>query len=162
MRGYPNSQGRLTFLYLDLGDLNSIRYSVDDFLSRESRLDVLWNNAGVMLPPQGSTTSQGYELQLGTNNIGHFLFTKLLYPTLKETSKISPAASVRVVWVSSTAALRAPNPAFDISNMDYHIDESAAKKYARSKAGNVLHACEFARRSKADGIISLVSSSLTS
>lgn len=156
-RRHPCSSGQILFLHLDLADLSTIRRSVDEFLSRESRLDVLWNNAGVMWPPQGSVTAQGYELQLGTNNVGHFLFTKLMYPVLAKTARTSPTASVRVVWVSSAAALRAPTPAVNFANMDYKNDESPQYKYTRSKAGNVLHACELARQAKNDGIISVVS-----
>ncbi|GFG26086.1 uncharacterized oxidoreductase C736.13 [Aspergillus udagawae] len=151
----PNSTGGLIYLHLDLGDLSSIRISVDEFLRKESRLDVLWNNAGVMVPPAGSKTVQGYELQLGTNNLGHFLFTHLLYPILKRTADSSAPGSVRVVWVSSSVAEMAPTPAIDFSNMDYQREEGAWRKYARSKAGSVLHASEFARRAKGDGIISL-------
>ncbi|GFF56881.1 uncharacterized oxidoreductase C736.13 [Aspergillus udagawae] len=151
----PNSTGELVYLHLDLGDLASIRISVDKFLRKETRLDVLWNNAGVMVPPAGSKTVQGYELQLGTNNLGHFLFTHLLYPILKRTANASTPGSVRVVWVSSSVAEMAPTPAIDFSNMDYQREEGAWRKYARSKAGSVLHASEFARRAEGDGIISL-------
>jgi NAD(P)-dependent dehydrogenase (short-subunit alcohol dehydrogenase family) len=56
----PHSTGELVYLHLDLGDLASIRSSVDEFLRKESRLHVLWNNAGVMVPPAGSKTVQGY------------------------------------------------------------------------------------------------------
>jgi retinol dehydrogenase-12 len=73
-------------------------------LSKEKKLDVLWNNAGVMIPPQGSKTAQGYELQLGTNNIAPFLFTKLLTPILQSTAKTAPPRTVRVVWLSSSVA----------------------------------------------------------
>ncbi|KAJ9360160.1 hypothetical protein C8Q69DRAFT_466861 [Paecilomyces variotii] len=152
---YPDSKGQLIFLHLDLGDLTTIRKSAEEFLKKESRLDVLWNNAGVMVPPAGSKTAQGYELQLGTNNIGHFLFTHFLRPVLKQTAESSPKGSVRVVWVSSSMAEIAPKPAIDFSNMDYHRDENQWRKYARSKAGNVLHACEFARQVKKEGIISV-------
>lgn len=156
-REHPTSSGQLEYLYLDLGDLTTIRKSAEEFLRKESRLDVLWNNAGVMVPPPGSKTVQGYELQLGTNNLGHFLFTQFLHPILRETAKTAPSASVRVIWVSSSVAEMAPRPAIDFSNMDYHREEGLWTKYARSKAGNVLHATEFARRNVDDGIISLVS-----
>ncbi|KAJ9302085.1 hypothetical protein DTO271G3_951 [Paecilomyces variotii] len=152
---YPDSKGQLIFQHLDLGDLTTIRKSADEFLKKESRLDVLWNNAGVMVPPPGSKTAQGHELQLGTNNIGHFLFTHFLRPVLKQTAQSSPKGSVRVVWVSSSMAEMAPKPAIDFSNMDYHRDETQWRKYARSKAGNVLHACEFARQVKKEGIVSV-------
>jgi NAD(P)-dependent dehydrogenase (short-subunit alcohol dehydrogenase family) len=153
----PDSRGDLRFLRLDLSDLTTIRKSVDEFLGREARLDVLWLNAGVMVPPQGSKTAQGYELQLGTNNIGHFLFTKLLHPILRQTAQTAPADSVRVVWVSSSAVDIAPSPLIDFANMDYHHDELAWTKYARSKAGTVLQAAEFARQTKDEGIVSVVS-----
>ena len=114
---------------------------------------------GVMVPPQGSKTVQGYELQLGTNNLGPFLFTYFLTPILATTVKAAPKNSVRIVWVSSSAAnITAPKPAIDFSNMDYHIEEGIWVKYGRSKAGNVLHSAEFARRKADSGIISLVRS----
>lgn len=154
---HPHSTGELVFLQLDLSDLNHIKSSAQEFLNKESRLDVLWNNAGVMVPPQGSTTAQGYELQLGTNNLAPFLFTKLLLPVLKKTAASSAKKTVRVVWVSSSAAEIAPRPAIDFSNINYESkDEGIWTKYMRSKAGNVLHAAEFDRRMKDHGIMSLV------
>lgn len=109
-----------------------------------------------MVPPQGSKTVQGYELQLGINNLGHFLFTQLLHPLLEKTAQSAPKNSVRVVWVASSAADAAPVPAIDFSNMDYHNDEGIWSKYSRSKAGNVLHAVEYARRAGSKGILSMV------
>ncbi|KAK9373440.1 uncharacterized protein V1513DRAFT_432845 [Lipomyces chichibuensis] len=152
---HTNSTGQLLYLHLQLDDLTSIKASAQEFLSNESRLDVLWNNAGVMVPPQGSKTVQGYELQIGINNLGHFLFTYMLHPLLAQTARIAPKNSVRVVWVSSSAADNAPKPAIDFSNMDYHREEGIWKKYARSKAGNVLHSIEFSRRTAGQGIISM-------
>jgi retinol dehydrogenase 12 len=141
-----------------LDDLTTIKASAEEFLAKETRLDVLWNNAGVMLPPQGSKTKQNYELQLGTNVVAPFLFTKLLTPILTKTAQSSPAGSVRVVWVSSSAARRfAPQGGVDLSNLDYKKDESAWHKYGVSKAGNILHAKEFAKQYKNQGIVSVVS-----
>lgn len=60
-KSHPNSTGRLEFLELDLADLNSVKKSAEEFLSRESRLDVLWNNAGVMLVPVEKKTVQVYD-----------------------------------------------------------------------------------------------------
>lgn len=154
---HPGSTGELNFLHLNLGDLTTIKKTADDFLSKESRLDVLWNNAAVMVPPQGSKSVQGYELQFATNNLAPFLLTKLLLPTLQRTAETAPKDSVRVIWVSSSAAEIAPDPAIDFDNMDYKRDEGIWSKYERSKAGNVLHAAELARRAGGKGIISMVS-----
>ena len=153
------SSGRLEFLRLDLADLASIKRSAAEFLDKETRLDVLWNNAGVMRPPQGSVTRQGYELQLGTNCLGHFLFTKLLTPLLLKTAAERPAASsVRVVWVSSSAAAGlSPPDGFAMDNLLYQRDRSAWHKYGVSKTGNILHASEFAQRHAEGGIVSVVS-----
>lgn len=111
-----------------------------------------------MVPPQGSKTKQGYELQLGTNNVGSFLFTKLLTPILVKTAKLAPPGHVRVVWVSSSVAeLYSPKNGVDLDNLDYKKDQSAYTKYGVSKAGNFYHSTEYAQLHKTDGIISVVS-----
>jgi NAD(P)-dependent dehydrogenase (short-subunit alcohol dehydrogenase family) len=152
----PKSKGELIYLHLDLDDLTTIKASADEFLSKEQKLDVLWNNAGVMTPPQGSKTKQGYELQLGTNNVAPFLFTKLLTPILLQTAKASPTASVRVVWVASSAVdAVSPTGGVDMNNLDYKTDKPSWTKYGTSKAGNLFHATEYARRFGGDGVISV-------
>ncbi|RFU29240.1 hypothetical protein B7463_g7089, partial [Scytalidium lignicola] len=153
----PNSTGELVFLHLDLNDLTTIKASSESFLSKETKLHVLFNNAGVMTPPQGSKTAQGYEMQLGVNNIGTFMFTKLLTQMLVSTARTEPQNTVRVVWVSSSATeLLSPQPGgVPMDNLDYHIERSSTYKYGVSKAGNFLHAAEFAKRYKPDGIISV-------
>jgi NAD(P)-dependent dehydrogenase (short-subunit alcohol dehydrogenase family) len=158
----PKSAGELVFLHLDLDDLTTIKKSAEEFLSKETKLDVLWNNAGVMVPPQGSKTKQGYELQLGTNNLAPFLFTKFLTPILASTAKTSPPGAVRVVWVSSSAAEGfSPANGVDLNNLDYKTDKASWHKYGVSKAGNLFHSKEFAKRYAGDGIISVVSQVLT-
>ncbi|KAF2625141.1 NAD(P)-binding protein [Macroventuria anomochaeta] len=152
---HPESKGRLEFLYLELADLESIKPAAEAFLAREKRLDVLFNNAGVMVPPQGSKTKQGYELQIGTNCLGHYAFTKLLTPLLVQTAKTSEAGSVRVVWVSSSAVMGAPTGGVDLDNLDYNKDKFAFQKYSVSKAGNVLHALQFRNLYEKDGVISV-------
>jgi retinol dehydrogenase-12 len=118
---------------------------------------VLWNNAGVQISPQGSKAKQGYELQLGINTIGPFLFTKLLTPILQATAKQAPLGSVRVVWTSSSIAESlSPQNGVDLDNLDYKVDKSAWHKYGVSKAGNILHSKEYAKRYRDDGIVSVV------
>jgi len=153
---FPNSQGSLEFLHLDLEDLTTIKKSANEFLSKENKLDVLFNNAGVMVPPQGSKTKQGFELQLGTNTLAPFLFTKFLTPVLQSTANNAPPGTVRVVWVSSSVAQSvSPKGGVEMGNLDYKVDKGAWPKYAVSKAGNILHAKEFAKRYSKDGITSL-------
>jgi retinol dehydrogenase-12 len=155
---FPNSKGEAIYLHLDLDDLTTIKASANDFLSKEDKLNVLFNNAGVMVPPQGSKTKQGYELQLGTNNVAPFLFTKLLTPTLIKTAKLGPPGTVRVVWTSSSVAeAGSPKNGVNMDNLDYKVDKPAWHKYGVSKAGNILHAKEYANRYKGDGLISVVS-----
>lgn len=158
MRGqFPNSKGDLFFLFLDLEDLTTIKTSVEEFLGKEDRLDVLWNNAGVMGPVPGLKTKQGHELQLGTTTVAPFLLTKLLTPVQIRTARKSPPGSVRVIWVSSSAAeLLAPPGGLDVDNLDYKHDKPFPHLYGIRKAGNVLHSKEYARLYKADGIVSLV------
>jgi retinol dehydrogenase-12 len=153
----PDSAGDLVFLRLDLADLTQIKKAAAEFLSKETKLHVLFNNAGVMCPDQGSKSAQGYELQLGVNNVGTFMLTKLLTPILVATAKTETPGTVRVVWVSSSGAeLGTPTPIGVImDNLDYHNDKSAIEKYAISKGGNYLHSAEFAKRYEADGVVSV-------
>ena len=157
----PNSKGELIFLHLDLADLSTIKSTVDEFLSQQSRLDVLFNNAGVMDPPAGSKTAQGYELQLGVNCIGTFMFTKLLTPILASTAKSAKSSgSVRVVWVSSSAAdVLSPWGGVPVESLDNYHNSWAAPgpmKYGVSKAGSYYYGTEFAKRyTAATGIVSV-------
>ncbi|KAI8631156.1 hypothetical protein F5Y19DRAFT_473555 [Xylariaceae sp. FL1651] len=153
----PNSSGELAFIRLDLADLRTVKASAQEFLKRETKLHVLFNNAGVMKPATGAKSAQGYELQLGVNNVGTFMFTKLLTPVLAATAKTEAAGTVRVVWVSSSAgeAPLAPKGGVPMDNLDYHNDMGWFPKYCISKAGNFLQGAEYARRYKADGILSI-------
>lgn len=84
----PSSTGTLNYLRLDLADLASIKGTVEQFLAKESKLHVLWNNAGVMSSDKALTTTlQGYEQHVGVNVLGGFLLAKLLTPVLVSTAK---------------------------------------------------------------------------
>lgn len=138
----------MEFLKLDLADLPTIKGSVEDFMSREQRLDVLTNNAGVMTPPVGSKTAQSYELQMGTNCLGPFLFTELLTPLLQKTAASSPAGSVRVTWAASLATMFSPNGGvkFDPKTGAPVVHNSPPIDYAQTKASNALLSMEYQRR----------------
>ena len=155
-KAYPNSDGRVTFLYLDLADLASIKASANDFMGQERRLDVLTNNAGIMTPPTGTKSAQGYEVQMGTNCLGAFLFTQLLTPVLQRTAASSPPGSVRVTWAASLATLGSPKGgvAFDNKTNAPKVHNNPGLDYGQSKAGNVLLAQEYQEHHPYDGIVS--------
>ncbi|KAI1437387.1 short-chain dehydrogenase [Xylaria sp. CBS 124048] len=158
-KSHPSSDGLLSFLHLDLNDLSSVQASAHSFMSKEAELHVLVNNAGVQNQNRPPKTAQGYEHHLGINTIAPYLFTRLLTPVLAATAraKTAPPGSVRVLWVSSqgTELGGLPSIGVDVDNLDYHDDTDDMTKYALSKTGNWLHAVEYARRHRDDGIISV-------
>ncbi|KAL9090914.1 MAG: hypothetical protein Q9165_005122 [Trypethelium subeluteriae] len=158
----PQSQGHIEFLKVDLADLSSIKPAVDSFLAKSNKLHCLTNNAGVMNTPNGSKTIQGYELQMGTNCLGPYLFTKLLLPVLGRTAATSPPGSVRVTWAGSLATeVMAPEGGieFDAQGAPKVLGKSV--DYGQSKVGNVFIAHELAKRAEKDGIVSVRSSAST-
>jgi retinol dehydrogenase-12 len=157
-KAIPKSSGELVFLRLDLADLITIKASAEEFLSKETKLHVLFNNAGVWAQLKGSPkTVQGHDLVIGVNNIGPFMFTKLLTPLLISTAKSEPSGTVRIVWVSSVGAeLDSHKPGgVPLDNLDFHDDKPGIYKYNVSKAGSYLQAVEFAKRHKSNGIVSV-------
>lgn len=135
---------RAEIYQLDLADLKSIKQFTDTFKKKHNRLDVLLNNAGIMMVPYGKT-KDGFELQLGTNHLGHFALTGTLIDLLLNT----PGA--RVVNVSSNAHYFGE---MDFSNLMYENGEgySAQKAYGRSKLANLLFTYELQRRFNAVGV----------
>jgi len=135
-------------LQLDLADISAVRKSAKEFLSKESRLHILINNAGVMIPPVEEITVQNYDTQFGTNVMGHWLFTELLLPALLAATDASPThEKARVVTVSSSAN-------YLTKGIDFEAIADGPKRrkldtwglYYNSKLGNVLVARELARR----------------
>jgi NAD(P)-dependent dehydrogenase (short-subunit alcohol dehydrogenase family) len=122
---------------LDLGSLASVRAFAQHFLADHQRLDLLINNAGIMACPYG-TTSDGFELQFGTNHLGHFLLTNLLVPAL-----IAGAPS-RVVSLSSRGHAFSDIDLTDPGFQRTEYGEFAA--YGRAKTANALFAVGFDRR----------------
>ena len=108
----------ISFLSLDLTSFASVAEAAHSFTSQSERLDVLINNAGIMATPTG-TTEDGYEIQFGTNHMGHALLTKLLLPTLLATVK-QPGADVRIVNLTSEGHNLAPSGGiiFDKAKLD--------------------------------------------
>ncbi|KAJ7154081.1 NAD(P)-binding protein [Mycena filopes] len=143
------------FLSVDLADLQSIKRGAEEFLKKESRLDVLFNNGGVMEPPIEQLTAQNYDLTFGTNVLGHFYLTKLLLPTLIATA--SPGKPARVVNTASSGAELFSQPI----NFNSLRDGPARKRlrpdqlYFQSKFGNVAFSNELFRRYGEQGVVSV-------
>jgi NAD(P)-dependent dehydrogenase (short-subunit alcohol dehydrogenase family) len=123
-------------LPLDLTSFSSIASAADTFKSHETRLDVLINNAGIMASPY-STTKEGYEIQFGTNHMGHALLIKLLLPILLETAK-QPNADVRIVTLSSMGHHLSPSEgiSFDQPGLE---NINTWRRYGSSKLANILY-----------------------
>ncbi|XP_030013061.1 retinol dehydrogenase 12 isoform X2 [Sphaeramia orbicularis] len=135
--------GNVVIRHLDLASMYSVRQFAKDFIDSEDRLDILINNAGVMMCPKW-LTEDGFETQLGVNHLGHFLLTNLLLPKLKSST---PS---RVVNVSSIAH-RGGRIDFDdlfFSRRPY----SALESYRQSKLANVLFTRELGQRLRGSGV----------
>lgn len=132
-------EATLHLVQLDLADLSSVKRAANEVKASFPRLDILINNAGVMIPPR-STTVDGFELQLGTNHLGHFAFTAQVF------SHLENASAPRIVTVSSIAHTMGR---LDFSNM--HGEGKRYDKwgqYGRSKLANLMFALELDRRLK--------------
>jgi retinol dehydrogenase-12 len=139
------SQGkaRAEFLPLDLGDLQSVRYCADQFLSRQLPLHLLVANAG--LASQHGLTASGFELTFGVCHVGHFLLTKLLLDRLKA------SAPSRVVVVASEAHRNPVTIDFDAVRRPT-ATLTGLKEYGVAKLANVLFATELARQLEGTGV----------
>ncbi|VDB92602.1 unnamed protein product [Peniophora sp. CBMAI 1063] len=134
------------FMQLDLSDLESIKQAAAVFLSQETVLHVLFNNAAVMACPISDLTKQGLDMQLGTNVLGHFYLTQLLMPALLAVNANDSREKARIVITSSSANY--------LTTLDLGCFEDNPKRrsmqpmdlYNQSKHANVIHARELARR----------------
>ena len=122
-----HAEADLACVQIDLASLASVQRAAAE-VTKESRLDVLINNAGVMVPPYGRT-EDGFELQFGVNHLGHFALTAHLLPMLRERS------GARVVTVSSSGH-KAGRMQFEDPHAERHY--SAGARYAMSKLANLL------------------------
>lgn len=136
----PNAM--VSFEALDLASLASIKAFGARLQAQRQRLDLLINNAGVMTPPQRQTTSDGYELQFGTNYLGHFALTAALLPLLRK------GRNPRVINVSSIAAR---DGAINFDDLQSERGYRPMEVYGQSKLANLLFSFELQRRSDAEG-----------
>ena len=145
---FPNSS--ISAKKLDLADLSSVEVFATNFSNENNQLDVLINNAGVMIPPK-SSTKDGFELQFGTNHLGHFALTGRLLQILNETK------NSRIITVSSIA--------HNAGRLDFNDLNGNNKKYrkwefySQSKIANLIFSMELSKRLKKSksGISSLAS-----
>jgi len=127
---------------LDLSSMSSIRSFASDILEAEPKIDILINNAGVMMCPY-QKTEDGFEMQLGTNHFGHFLLTNLLL------DRIIESAPSRIINVSSSLHQRGTIK-FDDLQSEKSYGQIAA--YSQSKLANVLFTRELAKKLKGTGV----------
>ncbi len=127
---------------LDLGSLTSVRDFARKELANGLPLHLLVNNAGIMAPPKRAETVDGFELQFGTNVLGHFLLTALLFPALESAEK------ARVVTLASIAHKRG-KLRFEDPQWTSGYDPMAS--YAQSKLANLMLALELQRRLRERG-----------
>ena len=135
-----NSAADVRVKILDVADLDSVRRFATEFLGEGGPLDLLINNAGVMALPERRTTPQGFEMQFGTNHLGHFALTGLLLPALLR------QAGSRVVTVASIAH-KGGRLNFDDLHAERGYDPRGA--YQQSKLANVVFGLELDRRLRA-------------
>jgi len=135
----PGAEASL--LSLDLASLASVREAAAAVHARQHPLDGLINNAGLMMPPFSRTTD-GFELQFGTNVLGHFALTGLLLPLLEQTPRS------RVVWVSSIAHW---SGRIDFDNLGAEKGYRSWGAYAQSKLADLMLAYQMQRRLRRSG-----------
>lgn len=133
---------QVLFELLDLADLASVADCAERLTRQLDRLDILINNAAVMVPPDRRVTVDGFELQFGTNHLGHFALTARLLPLLRWNK------AARVVSVSSVAA---PRGVIDFDDLNAEKRYVPMAAYAQSKLANLMFALELQRRSDANG-----------
>ncbi|KAH7305074.1 hypothetical protein BKA65DRAFT_203647 [Rhexocercosporidium sp. MPI-PUGE-AT-0058] len=145
----PSAQ--ITYIHCDLMSLSSVQACAREFTTKEGRLDLLFLNAGIMATPPGTTT-EGYEVQFGTNHVGHALLTKLLLPTLVKTAQ-EPGSDVRVICLSSLGHLYAPWSGISFPDLKSDMKSSTTWcRYAQSKLANILFAKALQKRYGEKGV----------
>jgi NAD(P)-dependent dehydrogenase (short-subunit alcohol dehydrogenase family) len=140
MKAVSTTGGELVLGLFDLGSMNSVKTFTEKFMSTEKRLDLLINNAGVMIPPP-TKSEDGFELQFGVNFIGHFTLTGQLFNLLESTP------NARVVTLSSIAHR---GGVIDFDNFRLEKPYSSWREYGQSKVADLIFALEFDKRLKAN------------
>jgi NAD(P)-dependent dehydrogenase (short-subunit alcohol dehydrogenase family) len=138
--GHPS--GEVSTESLDLSSLASVRHFAAVMAQRDRPIDLLINNAGIMAVPRRDETEDGFELQIGTNYLGHFALTGLLLKVLQR------ADAPRVVTISSSAARFGK---INLADLQSERRYGAWRAYGQSKLADLIFAFELQRRSVANG-----------
>lgn len=147
--------GEIKFINLELDDLASVKSAAESFSAQETKLDVLWNNAGIGAAELGIRTKQGHELTIGVDALGPYLFTQLLLPKLIAAADTAPPNSVRIVFAGSPIIeTNAPKGGIIIPELRKPTIEPITN-YAMAKCGNWFLASEFSKILSKHGVISL-------
>ncbi|KXT12198.1 hypothetical protein AC579_3439 [Pseudocercospora musae] len=140
-------QTPVTFVKCDLASFSSVKTAATEILSSTDRLDILNANAGIMALPPG-LTQNGYEIQFGTNHMGHAYLVKLLTPLLQKTAQL-PGADVRVIWDTSLgykASTGIDFPKLKTKQEDISPFMAPWFRYGQSKLANLLYARAYAKK----------------
>ncbi|GGF39035.1 SDR family oxidoreductase [Subtercola lobariae] len=140
--GGGRTRGSVRVAALDLANLGSVRRLADEIVGDGHPLDLLFNNAGVMAVPRRTLTDDGFELQFGTNHLGHFALTGRLMPALQR------ADAPRVVTMSSIMHWMGR---IDFEDLHHESRYNAWGAYGQSKLANLMFTKEFARRNASLG-----------
>jgi retinol dehydrogenase-12 len=131
----PNAA--INFLELDLTSFMSIKKAADEVNKSTDRLDILMNNAGIMATPPG-LTKEGYEVQFGTNHMGHALLTRLLLPTMQKTAK--ERGDVRIVNLTSMGHNWPAKGGICLEECKTDMRSTSTwGRYGQSKLANILY-----------------------
>lgn len=137
-----NPKAKVRFERIDLADLSTIKDFASKMISKGQAIDLLINNAGVMTPPKRLETADGFELQFGTNHIGHFALTAQLLPLLRKSSY------ARVITVSSIANR---GGAINFEDLQSATSYVPGKAYSQAKLANLMFALELQKQSDKEG-----------
>jgi NAD(P)-dependent dehydrogenase (short-subunit alcohol dehydrogenase family) len=140
MKATTESGGELVLGLFDLGSINSVKDFAERIIATEKRLDLLVNNAGVMIPP-ATKSEDGFEIQFGTNFIGHFTLTGQLFNLLEATQ------NSRIVTLSSIAHRGA---VIDFDNFRLEKPYNNWREYGQSKLADIIFTLELDKRIKAN------------
>jgi len=128
----------IELLLMDLMNMKSVITAAKEVLSKETKLHGLINSAGIMAVPF-EMTADGYESQIQTNYLSHFMLTYHLLPLLQKTAAISPKGTVRIVNVSSIGHKAAPSDGINFEDINLR-EAFTFRRYSQSKLANILHA----------------------